>query len=159
MNGWQQDWESMFETITEGIDQFLQDVTKGVNDAIDAFIDFSDEMAEEVDRNLAQGLSEPEGQVAGWVNPLLEVIFGIEATFDRTVEPITHTVEPWLNQHPVCIGCRHYHGQVYNGTMLVCGMHPFGVEEGVDTCADKEAVSWSFSPIEFTSRSDDTDDF
>lgn len=27
-----------------------------------------------------------------------------------------------------CQGCCHYHGQTYGGELLVCGMHPYGVE-------------------------------
>lgn len=38
-----------------------------------------------------------------------------------------------------CRGCRHYHGQTYGGTLLVCGMHPFGVEE--DACPDWQPKS------------------
>ncbi|MBF2077137.1 MAG: hypothetical protein IGR76_01090 [Synechococcales cyanobacterium T60_A2020_003] len=36
-----------------------------------------------------------------------------------------------------CQGCRHYHGRSYGGTMLICGMHPYGVEE--ETCGDWES--------------------
>lgn len=36
-----------------------------------------------------------------------------------------------------CRGCRHYHGQVYGGNLLVCAMHPYGIEEEV--CSDWEA--------------------
>ncbi|MBE9178610.1 hypothetical protein IQ268_08565 [Oculatella sp. LEGE 06141] len=35
-----------------------------------------------------------------------------------------------------CQGCCHYHGRVYGGNMLVCGMHPYGAEE--DSCPDWE---------------------
>jgi hypothetical protein len=34
----------------------------------------------------------------------------------------------------VCQGCQHYHGQTYGGTLLVCGMHPYGSEE--EYCPD-----------------------
>lgn len=33
-----------------------------------------------------------------------------------------------------CVGCRHYHGQSYGGTLLVCAMHPDGPES--DQCPD-----------------------
>lgn len=33
-----------------------------------------------------------------------------------------------------CRGCCHYHGQVYGGNLLVCGMHPFGVDD--QHCSD-----------------------
>jgi hypothetical protein len=36
-----------------------------------------------------------------------------------------------------CQGCCHYHGQVYGGNLLVCAMHPYGVEEEV--CSDWQA--------------------
>jgi hypothetical protein len=33
-----------------------------------------------------------------------------------------------------CQGCCHYHGQTYGGNLLVCAMHPHGVES--DRCPD-----------------------
>ena len=42
---------------------------------------------------------------------------------------------PPRHQRPqVCRGCYFYHGQTYNGNPLICGMHPYGVED--DYCAD-----------------------
>ena len=38
--------------------------------------------------------------------------------------------------HPACMGCRHYHGFVHEGNLLVCAMHPYGVEE--EHCPDWE---------------------
>lgn len=35
---------------------------------------------------------------------------------------------------PACRGCAHYHGKAYNGTLLICGMYPYGVEG--ETCPD-----------------------
>lgn len=36
-----------------------------------------------------------------------------------------------------CRGCQHYHGRVYGGHQLICGMHPYGVEG--DYCDDWQA--------------------
>lgn len=36
-----------------------------------------------------------------------------------------------------CRGCRNFHGTIYGGTMLVCAIHPSGVEG--DNCPDYEA--------------------
>lgn len=47
-------------------------------------------------------------------------------------------------QPPVCRGCCHYHGRVYGGTMLVCAMHPYGVED--DRCSDWETKTAEPSP-------------
>ena len=46
-------------------------------------------------------------------------------------------VDPSLTQQPACRGCSNYHGQVYGGNLLVCAMHPTGVES--ESCADWEA--------------------
>lgn len=48
-----------------------------------------------------------------------------------------HAQRPSLpNQPAACQGCQHYHGRMYGGSMLVCGMHPYGVED--DRCPDWE---------------------
>ncbi|WP_193200255.1 hypothetical protein [Nostoc sp. MG11] len=38
-----------------------------------------------------------------------------------------------------CRGCRNFHGIKYQGVMLVCGIHPGGIES--DTCPDFEKFS------------------
>ncbi|WP_193200471.1 hypothetical protein [Nostoc sp. MG11] len=38
-----------------------------------------------------------------------------------------------------CRGCRNFHGIKYQGVMLVCAIHPHGVES--DTCLDFEKFS------------------
>jgi hypothetical protein len=39
----------------------------------------------------------------------------------------------------VCRGCCHYHGQTYGGHLLVCAMHPYGVES--ERCPDWQSPS------------------
>ena len=39
-----------------------------------------------------------------------------------------------LSVPAVCQGCCHYHGQTYGGQLLVCAMHPYGVE--ASSCPD-----------------------
>ncbi|HEY9643828.1 MAG TPA: hypothetical protein V6C57_25285 [Coleofasciculaceae cyanobacterium] len=161
MEGWQQDLIKTLETVAEGVEQFLQEVGKEVSEAADALLDFTEEVAEEIERAFTpfeEGVSphlDPSNEPPDWFEPLLAAILGFESTLDRAAEPFTHTVEPLINQHPVCVGCRNYHGQVYNGTMLVCAMHPYGIVDGADQCPDKELFSWSFPP---TGRSDSFED-
>jgi hypothetical protein len=51
------------------------------------------------------------------------------------LQRLQHSPQPPKPQRPAaCRGCVHYHGKVYNGTMLVCGMHPYGAES--ETCPD-----------------------
>lgn len=154
MDDWHQDWFRAFETLVNDVGQLFDDLGREVSEATDDLFNLSEEVADEigtalvqVDEILAPKLDQLDAQMAQWLDPVLQVVFGLGATIDRAVEPVTHTVEPWLNQHPVCVGCRNYHGQEYGGQFLVCAMHPYGVAEGVDICSDKEPVSWNFPLI------------
>lgn len=46
---------------------------------------------------------------------------------------------PNAQKHPACVGCRHYHGQTYNGNLLVCAMYPYGWQG--EKCPDWEKES------------------
>lgn len=137
-----EDWMNVFETVSNGIEQFFQDVSKDMSEAIDALLELTDELAEELDRTISPKLDQIDDQIVQWIEPMVLALTGLESTIDQAVEPVTHTVEPLLNQHPVCVGCRHYHGHSYNGVMLVCAMHPYGIVDGSDVCPDKEAATW-----------------
>jgi hypothetical protein len=161
MEGWQQDLIKTLETVAESVEQFFQEVGKEMSEAADAVLDFTEEVAEEIERAFAplEEAASPDldrsNELVDWFEPLLQAILGFESTLDRAAEPFTHTVDPLINQHPVCVGCRNYHGQVYNGSMLVCAMHPYGIVDGSDHCPDKELFSWSFPSA---NRSDSFDD-
>ncbi|NJR62595.1 MAG: hypothetical protein HC769_29625 [Cyanobacteria bacterium CRU_2_1] len=161
MEDWQDDWIKTIESVADGVEQFLEDIGKGMGDAVDALIEFTEEMTEGVERAVSPGFDQIDNHISDWLEPFLFVLTGLEETIDQAVEPVTHTVEPLLNQHPVCVGCRHYHGQAYNGTMFVCAMHPYGVAQDVDHCPDKELTSWTLpqSWQNLMSNPDDADDF
>lgn len=147
MDGWQQDWWKMLDSVVEGVEQFFQDMSRDMNEAAEALLDFSEELADQIEAAVSPGLDQFDQQIGEWMEPVLQAILGFESSIDRAVEPVTHTVEPWLNQHPVCIGCRHYHGQSYGGNLLVCAMHPYGIVDGADSCPDKEAFTWGIPSI------------
>jgi hypothetical protein len=168
MEGWQQDFIKGLETVTQGIDQFFQEVGKEMSEAADAWLEFTEEIAEEIveeiertfeplEAVISPTLERLDEQLVDWVEPIILAIVGFEETLDRAAEPITHTVEPLVNQHPICIGCRHYHGQVYNGTMFVCAMHPYGIVDGSDQCPDKERIAWSLPAMRSSETPEDED--
>ncbi|MDX2230377.1 MAG: hypothetical protein NW220_12115 [Leptolyngbyaceae cyanobacterium bins.349] len=130
----------MMQTLVEGIEQFVAEVTKDVEEAIDAWVENSGFWMEEVETFIPLEL---EQRITEVLDPILEAYLGFEVSVEETVQPMVNTVEPLLNDHPVCMGCRHYHGQSYNGTMLVCGMHPYGWEG--DKCPDWESF-WQEPP-------------
>lgn len=169
MDDWQPDWFRVFETlaneITHEVGHLFEAIGREISEATETLFQISEEVADEVaedmgttlvqiDQMITPKLDQLDEQVGQWLDPVLQTLFGVGAVIDRSVEPVTHTVEPWLNQHPVCIGCRNYHGQEYNGNLLVCAMHPYGVEAGVETCPDKEPVSWNFPGFEWDDHND-----
>jgi hypothetical protein len=92
-------------------------------------------VVEQVQGSLAPDL---EQRINEFIDPILEACLGFEGAVEETVQPVMRTVEPILNDHPTCVGCRNYHGQSYNGQMLVCGMHPFGWDG--EKCPDWEST-------------------
>lgn len=155
MDDWLHDWMKAVETVSSSIGQFLDDVGKEINDAVDVFIELTDEMTDEMERAITPSLDQLDRQIDEWIEPILLAFDSMGSTIDRAVEPVSHTVEPLLNQHPICVGCRHYHGQTYNGNMLVCAMHPYGIVDGSETCPDKEPITWSLPSANRTDSSDD----
>lgn len=74
--------------------------------------------------------------------------------FPSAADPPYSSSAPWLSNdwemglnpyrpatpdhQPACQGCQHYHGYVYGGNLLVCGMHPHGQE--VNECPDWDGI-------------------
>lgn len=139
MNEWQKDWFEIFDTIADQVEGFFLDMALDVTEALNGIVEFSEEVSSHLNSAL---VDEVEQSITVLVSPILEAYFGIGGAIEDITQPVTQTVEPMLKQHPVCAGCRHFHGQYYGETMLVCAMHPYGAGEGAETCADKEAVNW-----------------
>lgn len=72
------------------------------------------------------------------LQPVLDWFGEVEEMLADGSRPFVQTVTPALQDHPVCVGCTHYHGEAYGGNVLVCAMHPYGVEE--HSCPDWTSV-------------------
>lgn len=136
METWEREFWAMMETILDGIEEFVTEVAKEVEAAVDAVVDVSETWVGQLEATITPDL---EQRINDFLDPILEAYLGLELHLDETMQPMVHTVEPLFNDHPACMGCRHYHGQSYNGTMLVCGMHPFGWQEQEQKCPDWES--------------------
>jgi len=102
---------------------------------VDTLVEATEEVAEQVQSALVSELDPP---VSEFIDSILEAYLGIEIAVENASQPVMHTVEPILNNHPACVGCRNYHGQMYGGNVLVCGMHPYGWEG--EQCPDWEST-------------------
>jgi len=135
MENWPIEILTMLESMVKDVEQFLTDTVKDINEAVEAFVEASEEIVEQMQVAFE---AEIEPHINGFLDPILEAYLGFEIAVEETTQPVIHSVEPFLNDHPACVGCRHYHGQAYGGNMLVCGMHPYGWEE--EKCPDWQST-------------------
>ena len=129
MEKWQKDFFEILETVTDEIDQFFQ----GVTETVDSFFELTEEITEQVQNTIVTEIDQYLSELA---EPIFEVYWELEEVMGEVDQPLPYPVEPTQQEHPACIGCSHYHGQVYSGNLLVCGMHPYGWED--ENCPDWE---------------------
>jgi hypothetical protein len=130
------DW---YKQVNDWLNHIGEQVETTVTTIADAAETAGKEMADRLDRELAPWLAQ-------WVQPLLDTPLDLDFDFDQAIDdviqPWRQTLEPPLNNHPLCAGCQHYHGQAYGGDMLVCGMHPYGPMADQTSCGDKTPIDW-----------------
>ncbi len=127
---------ALIDSTAKEVEDFFTTVAAGIEFFADVLIETADEAAEQIRVTLE---TEVEPQFNEWfVHPFLDLFTGLEGAIDDAASPITQTFTPWMNEHPACVGCQHYHGQMYGDTMFVCGMHPYGWEG--ETCPDHESL-------------------
>ncbi|MBW4618992.1 MAG: hypothetical protein KME17_06500 [Cyanosarcina radialis HA8281-LM2] len=124
MEDWSKDFFQMLNQAVEAVDEFLVELAEAVETAIEQV---HTTVMVEIEQYL-QELCEPLSELD--LEELEET-----AQFDPFIFP---REEPTLEKHPACIGCRHYHGQIYGGNLLVCAMHPYGWDDA--NCPDWETA-------------------
>lgn len=143
MDEWLQQLQETLEVAAKDADRWLSEVSDQAERTLEQWVESSLALVEQVDRAIAPALEETFSQVNEQVDEALDtgIVFidqQLTPWLEETAAPLTCTVNPWLQNHAACVGCRHYHGNVYGGEMLVCGMHPYGPE--LETCPDWESV-------------------
>lgn len=129
MEDWSKSIVETLESVACIVDEFFVGVTEMVENIAD---EVQNTVGVEVDQYL-QDMFEP----------IIEIYFELEGIVNETDSTFPYPVEPTLEEHPACMGCRHYHGQVYSGNLFVCAMHPYGWES--ENCPDWESLSNSNS--------------
>jgi GAF domain-containing protein len=132
MEDWQKNLTEMLEAVSEEVEKFFGDVTE----AVDAIAILSEEVSHQVHNVIITEIDQFFNEL---VQPVIEVYYEFEQLSFEPEWPLTDSVEPSPQQHPACAGCRHYHGQVYSGNLLVCGMHPYGWDS--ENCPDWEGFN------------------
>jgi hypothetical protein len=130
MEKWQKDFFEMLETVADEVDRFFQ----GVSEVVDSVFEISEEITEQVHNTFTIEIDQYLNDLA---DPLLEVYWELEEFVGEAEHSFPYEIEPSPEQNPACIGCHHYHGQVYNANLLVCAMHPYGWDD--NNCPDWES--------------------
>ncbi|NEP08029.1 MAG: hypothetical protein F6K34_26605, partial [Okeania sp. SIO4D6] len=132
MEDWSKNLFEVIETAALEVENFFNEMSEEISEVFDEWGKFSEEITEEIRTNFIVEIDEYLNDL---IDPIIEVYLDLD--FDVGGEDIDYfvdRVEPTVEEHPACRGCKNYHGQVYGGNLLVCGMHPYGVEG--ETCPD-----------------------
>ena len=141
MDDWQKEWWQQIEKTTVSIERFFQDITEAVETFSEEVTEAFEELGEHLQNTV---VIEVDTLVDDFIDFVSETSVDFESSFWEDIDSLVNedfvdiTLEtPGEDNHAACVGCRHYHGQAYNGQILVCGMHPYGVEDNY--CPDWEA--------------------
>lgn len=136
MEQWQKDLIDMIETVADEVEKFFL----GMNDMVDAFFEFAEEITEEVESTYVADVDNfvrlREQFLQDLAEPILEIYWELEDISEDVDSGFPYAVEATIEKNAACIGCSHYHGQVYGGNLLVCAMHPHGWDD--QNCPDWE---------------------
>ena len=132
MEDWQKGFIEVLEVAANEVEQFFTEMTEGAIEVIDSFLQSSEEIFEQFENAIPADLEQFFNEL---VEPVVEVYLEFERAEDiNQADLFVHYVEPTEQKNPACRGCQNYHGQVYGGNLMVCGMHPFGWEG--ESCPD-----------------------
>jgi hypothetical protein len=131
MENWQKDLVDMIENFADETESFFLEMS----DLVGAFFEITSEISEQIyasfteDLNL-QDLTEPFREFCAELEDL--------ASDYETIATFPEEIEATPDKNPACVGCRNYHGQAYNGNLLVCAIHPYGYDDV--SCPDWENI-------------------
>ncbi|MEG3890888.1 hypothetical protein QUA46_13985 [Microcoleus sp. MON2_D6] len=143
MEDWSKDFFGVMENAVSEVEHFFSEMGEEFVEMLDVLAKMSEEFTEEVQNNLINDIdgyfNEFDGLFNEFIEPIIEICRDFDPEFDEIDLSMVTYVDPSPTQQPACRGCRNYHGQVYGGNLLVCAMHPTGVES--ESCADWETDS------------------
>ncbi|MGF1461525.1 MAG: hypothetical protein ACFBSG_21190 [Leptolyngbyaceae cyanobacterium] len=150
---WARELTDFLETATRTTEVWADQAIQGAVDTANAFVDevekqlrptleqWADELGqslEPLESALDQEIERFSEEFTEFINPIfIPLASALESWAEAVATPISSHVDPVINDHPACMGCRHYHGHAYGGNMLVCAMYPYGPE--AETCPDWES--------------------
>ena len=166
MNDWQSDFLDAMNQAIEGLGELAVEVVTGMESWVDErslgatkqfdrLVEFSVEWSDEVATEVADAITDVMTQVTTELSAQTQAFLDtdLDLFLNTWLHPLTvESLEDWINAvsvpnqysgvaikpHPLCVNCKNFHGLAYNDVSLVCGMHPYGIVDGQDECADRE---------------------
>ncbi|MGK7945146.1 MAG: hypothetical protein AB4058_11820 [Microcystaceae cyanobacterium] len=137
MDNWEIELTKFLDSVTATVEQFFDEVGQVVEEAAH---DFQTEVLDELElfmEEIIAPMMDVEIDISVDIHTSDSRSFdSFEDFFDDSDFDINPKITPSANHHPACMNCQHFHGRIYNGVPLICGMHPDGWE-GED-CPDWE---------------------
>ena len=141
MEDWSKNLFEVIETAALEVENFFNEMAEEVSEVLDEWGKFSEEITEEIRSNFIVEIDEYLNDL---IDPIIEVYLDLDSDAGgEDIDYFVERVEPTLEKYPACRGCKNYHGQVYGGNLLVCGMHPYGVDG--ESCPDWESDNSSLN--------------
>ncbi len=141
MEDWSKEFFEVMENAASEVEHFFSDMNEEFAEMVDVLVKMSEEFTQQIQNNLIDDIDGYFSEFDGYLNELIEPIIEVYRDFDSNIGDIDSSfvtyVDPSPTQHPACRGCSNYHGQVYGGNLLVCAIHPTGVES--ESCVDWES--------------------
>ena len=147
MDDWQKEWWKQVEKTAADMEEFLVDAEQATESFVEEVTEsFVEEVTENVSSFLAGfGINLLE-EVDRFIDDFVDVIVTTKDEIDAAIaedwadfadDDFTDVRfhQPSTTNNPACIDCINYHGQSYNGNLLVCAMHPEG-------WADQNCPDW-----------------
>ncbi|MEO1670078.1 MAG: hypothetical protein AAFR77_04700 [Cyanobacteria bacterium J06631_2] len=138
MNDWQDEWWKQIEKTAIEIEAFFTEVGETTELLVD---EVSENVGSFFDQFQAGFGEEVEDFIHNFVDVIVTTSDDIEAAlfddWDNFVDDDFTSVSyhtPSAQSNPACIDCANYHGHAYNGNLLVCAMHPQGMDDS--SCPD-----------------------
>ncbi|MEM7758167.1 MAG: hypothetical protein AAGF83_25205 [Cyanobacteria bacterium P01_G01_bin.67] len=140
MNDWHDEWWKQLEKTATDVEDFFAEIGEVTEVAVD---EASENLSSFLEQFQLDVLEEVDNFIQNFVDVIITTSDEIDAAMSDEWENFNDDDftrmgyhQPSAHSHPACIDCVNYHGQVYNGNLLVCAMHPSGLEG--NNCPDWE---------------------
>lgn len=124
------------DPLVQAADEWAEQVQDALEPEIERLIDDLNHVIQPLEITITHQVDEVAEQLDTLIEPMVARLLDLDPWLDRVSAPINSVVEPMLQDHPACVGCRNFYGQAHGGNTLVCAMHPFGPDE------DRHCPDW-----------------